>query len=57
MKKLFKKYNNSILWLAYKQGQVFERHKFIDKFINMMNQFDNPNVINTINEVTVIMKI
>ena len=57
MKKLFKKYNNSILWLAYKQGQVFERYKFIDKFINMMNQFDNPNVINTINEVTVITKI
>ena len=29
----------SILWLASQQGQIFERFKMNDNFINMVNKF------------------
>ena len=28
----------NILWLAYKQGQIFERFKLNKKFVNMVNK-------------------
>ena len=39
MEKIIKSKKCSILWLAYQQGQIIERFKLNDKFINMANQF------------------
>ena len=51
-----KSVKGSILWLPCQQGQIFKRFKFNDKFINMSNQFDNSNVINSINKIIVGLK-
>ena len=39
MEKIIRSNKCSKLWLAYQQGQIFERFKLNDKFINMVNQF------------------
>ena len=41
IKKIIKNNKCSILWLAYQQGQIFERFKLNDNFINMVNRFGN----------------
>ena len=46
-----------ILWLLYEQGQISERFKLNDNFEKMVNQFDNSDLINTIYEVIVVLKI
>ena len=53
----FIKEKEKLLQFAYKQGQIFERSKLNYNFINIVNQFDNSDVINTINEVIVTLKI
>ena len=45
-----------ILWLAYQQVQIFERFKSNNNFMNIVNQFGNSDVINTINETIVALK-
>ena len=49
------KYN--ILWFAYQQFQIFERFKLNDNFMNMVDQFGISDVINTINEMIMVLKI
>ena len=39
MEKIIRSNKCSKLWLTYQQGQIFERFKLSDKFINMVNQF------------------
>ena len=48
---------HSVLRFAYQQIQIFERFKLNDNFMNMVNQFGNSDVINTINETIVALKI
>ena len=37
MEKIIRSNKCIILWLAYQQGQIFERFKLNDKFINTVN--------------------
>ena len=46
----------SILWLANQQVQILERFKLNYNFRNMVNQFTVYGVINTINEIIVLLK-
>ena len=46
----------SILWLANQQVQILERFKLNYNFRNMVNQFTVYDVINTINEIIVLLK-
>ena len=39
IEKIIKSKKCSILWLFYQQGQIFERFKLSDNFINMVNKF------------------
>lgn len=50
MQKFNKSNKCSILWPAYLPGQIFERFKVNNNFINMVNQFE-------INKSTIIFKI
>ena len=49
MQKFNKRNKCSILWPAYLSGQIFERFKVNNNFINMVNQFE-------INRSTIIFK-
>ena len=40
MKKIIKSNKCTILWLAYKQGKIFEKFKTNNKFINMVSYFE-----------------
>ena len=39
IEKIIKSKKCSILWLSYQQGQIFERFKLSDNFINIVNKF------------------
>ena len=39
MEKIIKSNKSNILWLAYQQGQIFERFKMNDNFIDMAKKF------------------
>ena len=39
MEKIIKSKTCNILWLAYKQGQIFEKFKMNDNFIDMVKKF------------------
>ena len=57
MEKIIRSNKYIILWLAYQQVQIFEKFKLNDDFINMANQFGISAVINTINEIMVVLTI
>ena len=40
MEKVIKSNKCNILWLAYQQGQMFEKFKMNDNFINMVKEFN-----------------
>ena len=57
METIIRSNKHSVLRFAYQQIQIFERFKLNNNFMNMVNQFGNSDVINTINETIVALKI
>ena len=57
MEKNIRSSKYKISWLAQQKVQIFERFKLNDNFVNMVNQFGICDIINTINEIVVILKI
>ena len=57
MVKIIRSNKYDILRLAYQQVQIFARFQLNVRFMIMMNQFGNSNVISIINEIIVALKI